>query len=53
MRLASDLREAMWGFVQAGISTLDFDFVAYGRDHLDRFLAASAEADRLLATDMA
>jgi thiamine kinase-like enzyme len=53
MRLASDLREAMWGFVQAGISTLDFDFVAYGRDHLDRFLAASAEADRLLATDTA
>jgi thiamine kinase-like enzyme len=40
MRLASDMREAMWGFLQFGISTLDFDFLAYGREHLERFLAA-------------
>jgi thiamine kinase-like enzyme len=38
MRLASDMREAMWGFVQAAISTLDVDYLAYGRKHLERFL---------------
>lgn len=42
MRLASDLRESMWGFLQAGISTLDIDYVEYGRNHLDRFLAGCA-----------
>lgn len=40
MRLASDMREALWGFVQAGISSLDVDFIEYGRAHLDRFEAA-------------
>jgi hypothetical protein len=46
MRLASDLREAMWGFVQAGISALysPVYYLAYGQKHLDRFLGASAEA---------
>jgi thiamine kinase-like enzyme len=39
MRLASDLRESLWGYLQAGISTLDIDFMEYGRKHLDRFLA--------------
>jgi thiamine kinase-like enzyme len=39
MRLASDLREAMWGFLQSAISKLDVDYVAYGRKHLERFLA--------------
>ncbi len=38
MRLASDLRESMWGFLQAGISRLDIDYIEYGRAHLDRFL---------------
>lgn len=38
MRLASDLREAMWGFLQSGLSSLDVDYIAYGRKHLDRFL---------------
>jgi len=38
MRLASDMREAMWGFLQAAISTLDVDYLAYGRKHLERFL---------------
>lgn len=42
MRLASDLRESLWGFLQAGISTLDIDYVSYGRTHLDRFLAGCA-----------
>ena len=37
MRLASDLREAMWGFLQMGISTLDFDYRSYAHHHLERF----------------
>ena len=37
MRLASDLREAFWGYLQSGISTLEFDFVEYGQQHLERF----------------
>ncbi len=47
MRLASDMREAMWGYLQAGISKLYSPsyYLDYGRTHLDRFLgAASAEA---------
>lgn len=42
MRLASDLRESLWGFLQSGVSTLDYEFLAYGRMHLDRFLQVSA-----------
>ena len=38
MRLASDLRESFWGFLQLGISALDFDYREYGQHHLDRFL---------------
>lgn len=41
MRLASDMREAMWGFLQSALATLDEDFLAYGRKHLERFLASS------------
>ncbi|HEY1598316.1 MAG TPA: phosphotransferase [Pirellulales bacterium] len=37
MRRVSALREAMWGFAQAGISQLDFDFTSYAREHLGRF----------------
>ena len=36
MRVVSDFREAMWGVLQQGISTLDVDFVAYAGDHFDR-----------------
>ena len=39
MRIASDFREAMWGVLQQGISTLDVDFVAYAAEHFDRLLA--------------
>lgn len=42
MRLVSDIRESMWGFLQAGISRLDYEFLHYGRTHLDRFLTGSA-----------
>jgi thiamine kinase-like enzyme len=38
MRLASDMREAMWGFLQTRISKLDFDYAAYARLHFERFL---------------
>jgi hypothetical protein len=39
MRIVSDFREAMWGVLQQGISTLDVDFAAYATDHFDRMLA--------------
>jgi thiamine kinase-like enzyme len=39
MRIVSDFREAMWGVLQQGISTLDVDFVAYADEHFDRLLA--------------
>ncbi len=39
MRVVSDFREAMWGVLQQGISTLDIDFVAYAGQHFDRLLA--------------
>jgi len=43
MRLASDMREAMWGFLQAAISALDVDYLAYGRKHLERFGVSARE----------
>ena len=46
LRVLSDLREAMWSYVQVGISTLDVDFHAYGIKHLDRFLD-NAKSDSL------
>jgi thiamine kinase-like enzyme len=36
MRIMSDFREAMWGVVQQGLSTLDIDYVAYADRHFDR-----------------
>jgi thiamine kinase-like enzyme len=42
MRTISDFREAMWGVLQQGISTLDVDFVAYATEHFDRLLAGTA-----------
>ena len=34
MRVVSDFREAMWGVLQQGVSTLDVDFVAYADGRL-------------------
>jgi len=45
MRFMSDLREAMWGVVQQGISELDFDFAAYAEEHFER-LERTAAAPR-------
>ena len=42
MRVVSDFREAMWGVLQQGISTLEVDFVAYASEHFDRLLANAA-----------
>jgi thiamine kinase-like enzyme len=39
MRIASDMREAMWGLLQSGISHLDFNF----RDYADRHFQRAAE----------
>jgi thiamine kinase-like enzyme len=36
MRIMSDFREAMWGVVQQGLSTLDIDYVEYAAHHFDR-----------------
>ena len=39
MRVVSDFREAMWGVLQQGISTLDVDFAAYAGEHFERLLS--------------
>ena len=44
MRIVSDFREAMWGVLQQGISTLDVDFVAYAGEHFERLLAGRDDA---------
>ena len=44
MRVVSDFREAMWGVLQQGISTLDVDFVAYATAHFDRLARARRRA---------
>ncbi len=42
MKIVSDAREAMWGVVQQGISTIDFDYRAYADEHFDRLLTNAA-----------
>ena len=42
MKCASLLREAMWSMVQEHYSDLDFDYVAYTAENLERFEAALA-----------
>jgi thiamine kinase-like enzyme len=44
MRVVSDFREAMWGVLQQGISSLDVDFVAYASEHFDRLLSNTTTA---------
>ncbi len=50
MRVVSDFREAMWGVLQQGISSLDVDFVGYAGEHFDRLLsnATTPAFDRAL-----
>ena len=44
MRLMSDVREAMWGVVQAAASTLDFDFGRYAAEHFARLRVGATDA---------
>ncbi|MGQ0832100.1 MAG: phosphotransferase [Microthrixaceae bacterium] len=54
MEVISDVREAMWGVVQAGVSTLDVDFLAYAGEHFERALAnASRPEFRQMLVDAA
>ena len=43
MRIVSDFREAMWGVLQQGVSSLDVDFVGYASSRFGRLLANAAE----------
>ncbi len=43
MKIVSDAREAMWGVVQQGISTIDFDYRAYADEHFDRLLTNASK----------
>ncbi len=45
MRFMSDFREAMWGVLQATVSKLDFDFVAYASEHFERLRRTAAEPE--------
>ncbi len=51
MRVMSDFREAMWGVLQQGISSLDVDFRAYAAEHFDRLIgnAGRPSFERALA----
>jgi thiamine kinase-like enzyme len=42
MRVVSDFREAMWGVLQQGVSSLDVDFVEYASRRFERLLANAA-----------
>jgi thiamine kinase-like enzyme len=53
MRVVSDFREAMWGVLQQGISTLDEDFVAYASKHFDRLLSTASTPAFAAALDEA
>jgi thiamine kinase-like enzyme len=53
MMIMSDFREAMWGVVQQGISTLEFDYAAYSQQHFDRLLRAVSRADFAARLDAA
>lgn len=53
MRALSDFREAMWGVLQQGISTLDVDFREYAASHFDRLLAAASRPSFDRALDAA
>ena len=46
MRVVSDFREAMWGVLQQGVSTLDVDFVAYAAGELRAVAAGMPASDR-------
>jgi thiamine kinase-like enzyme len=44
MGIVSDFREAMWGVVQQGLSSLSVDYRAYAERHFERGLRAARDA---------
>jgi hypothetical protein len=44
MGIMSDFREAMWGVVQQGLSTLSVDYRAYAERHFERCLRGARDA---------
>jgi thiamine kinase-like enzyme len=46
MKMASDLREAMWGVVQIKLSKLDFDYQAYANEFFGRYQAKWESANQ-------
>ena len=53
MRVMSDIREAMWGVVQQGISALDFDYVGYANQHFDRMMMNASRPEFLTSLTIA
>ena len=51
MRVVSDFREAMWGVLQQGVSSLDVDFVDYASTRFERLLSNAAEPRFTVAID--
>ena len=47
MKCASLLREAMWSMVSEIHSTLDFDYLQYTTDNLERFEKTFAKFEKL------
>ena len=45
MKIMSDLREAMWGLVQVGVSKLDFDYAGYVERYFDRYEASLSSSE--------
>lgn len=43
MRGMSDVREAMWGVIQEVVSEIEFDFVAYSKEHFERLAKTFAD----------
>jgi thiamine kinase-like enzyme len=43
-RFMSDLREAMWGVLQSGVSEIAFDFSGYASKHFDRLTQTSSDS---------
>jgi thiamine kinase-like enzyme len=52
-RWLSDLREGVWGLVQATVSEVDFDFPAYSRRHLERVVAGAPSVEGWLGVTRA
>jgi thiamine kinase-like enzyme len=43
LRFMSAFRETMWAYVQAGVSAIEFDFLAYGADYFARMHEAERD----------